>query len=47
MSGAEIEKEIVLDITEDMYTGCLPKECIEDFVCMLCYGIVIKPIKCK
>ena len=43
----EIEPEITLDITEDMYVGGLPQECIEDFVCMLCYGIVFKPIKCN
>lgn len=36
----------ILDLTDDMYTGALPSDCLQDFVCMLCYGIVIKPIKC-
>ena len=45
----DVEKlpEITLDLTDDMYVGGLPAECIEDFVCMLCYGIVLNPIKCK
>ena len=40
-------ESITIDLTDDMYVGCLPSECIEDFVCMLCYGIVIDPIKCS
>ena len=42
----EENSQITIDVTDDMYVGCLPCECIEDFVCMLCYGIVIDPIKC-
>ena len=30
----------VLDITDDMYVGMLPEDIIDNFVCMLCYGIV-------
>ena len=43
----EKQPEITIDLTDDMYVGGLPAECIEDFVCMLCYGIVMNPIKCK
>ena len=43
----ERQPEITLDLTDDMYMGALPAECIEDFVCMLCYGVVFNPIKCK
>ena len=37
--------DTLIDLTEDMYTGSLP--CIENFTCMICYGIVFNPIKCK
>ena len=36
-----------IDITDDMYTGSLHPEIIQDFICMLCYGIVFKPLKCN
>ena len=40
------DKSIVLDITDDMYRGTLDSEIIDHFICMLCYGIVFKPLKC-
>ena len=42
----EVEEPLLLDITEDMYVGSLQEEIINKFTCMLCYGIVHKPIKC-
>ena len=35
----------MIDLNEDMYTGCLPT--IEQFTCMICYGIAFNPMKCK
>jgi hypothetical protein len=43
----EEERELVVDITDDMYTGSLSAEIAEQFVCTLCYGIAFDPIKCK
>lgn len=37
---------LTLDITDDMYCGSLSMEVVQEFTCMLCYGIVIDPIKC-
>lgn len=36
----------MMDITDDMYCGSLPDEIVSSFTCMLCYGIVLNPIKC-
>ena len=41
------EEEITLDLTEDMICGELPPAIVQNFVCMLCYGIVIDPLKCS
>lgn len=41
------DQTIILDITDDMYCGALSSEVVQEFTCMLCYGIVIDPIKCK
>ena len=49
MESTQIEKEIVpvdkettleIDITDDMYCGALNPEIVQDYTCMLCYGIV-------
>lgn len=40
------DQTITLDITDDMYCGFLSQEVVQEFTCMLCYGIVIDPIKC-
>ena len=40
------DQTIILDITDDMYCGALSSEVVQEFTCMLCYGIVIDPIKC-
>ena len=43
----EISKEpFTMDITDDLYCGTLPEDLVQTFVCILCYGIVFKPIKC-
>ena len=39
--------EILLDITDDMYCGSLNPEVVGNYTCMLCYGIVFKPVKCE
>ena len=41
-----IDQTITLDITDDMYCGALPQDAVHDFVCMLCFGITIDPVKC-
>ena len=40
------EEPMVLDITEDAYLGTIDDDIINMFTCMLCFGIVNKPIKC-
>lgn len=42
----EEEDTLMLDITDDMYCGSMSADMVADFTCMLCYGIVIEPIKC-
>ena len=42
-----LQEDFVMDITDDMYCGSLPDEIVNGFTCMLCYGIVFNPIKCK
>ena len=45
--SAEIKKEpFMMDITDDLYCGNLPEDVVQSFVCILCYGIVYKPVKC-
>ena len=44
---SEEEEPFEIDLTEDHYCGNLNSEIVGDFVCILCYGIVFKPIKCK
>ena len=44
-SEEEVEP-LVIDLTEDLYCGNYTSEFVGDFTCMLCYGIVFKPIKC-
>lgn len=39
-------KTLVIDITEDMYCGSMNMDVVSDYVCMLCYGIVMEPIQC-
>ena len=41
-----MSETLLLDLTDDSYVGSLSSEIIGNFVCMLCYGIVIDPIKC-
>ena len=36
----------LLDLTDDMYQGSLNSEIVDKFVCMICYGMVMKPLKC-
>ena len=48
---AEVPEEeepepLIVDVTEDMYTGTLHEDLVNKFTCMLCYGIVFKPIRC-
>ena len=42
----ETEEPHIIDITEDMYMGTLEEDIVNKFTCMLCYGIVHKPVKC-
>ena len=46
LDGVSIEESVFLDITDDMYCGCLSSDLISEFVCMLCCGIVYEPVKC-
>ena len=46
IDGVPIDESVVLDITDDMYCGCLSSDLISEFVCMLCCGIVYEPVKC-
>ena len=41
------EESLTLDLTEDMFVGELPPTIVGNFVCMLCYGIVVDPLKCS
>ena len=41
------EEPLELDIADDRYCGDLNEEIVSDFICMLCYGVVWNPIKCK
>lgn len=41
------DETLIVDITDDMYCGSLSNEVVQEFTCMLCYGIVMDPIKCK
>ena len=48
MENNKISAEtLLIDITDDMYCGSLPDEIIQSFVCILCQGIVINPVKCE
>lgn len=40
-------KACVIDLTEDMYCGSLSLDVVSNYVCMLCYGIVMEPIQCQ
>ena len=40
------ENTCIMDISEDMYVGSLSTEIVGIYICMLCYGIVHKPVKC-
>lgn len=40
------QEPFILDITDDLYCGNLPEDMLQSFVCILCYGIVFKPVKC-
>ena len=42
----ETDDPFLYDMTDDMYVGEINEEMVQDFVCMLCYGIVFNPIKC-
>jgi hypothetical protein len=51
MAEVEMKKEqeentCLLDLTDDMYVGTFDQEVIDKYICILCYGIVIDPIKC-
>ena len=41
---SEEEEPLMIDLTEDLYCGNHTSEFVGDFTCMLCYGIVFKPI---
>ena len=41
-----VNENIEMDITDDMYVGTCSEDVVETFTCMLCYGIVDKPLKC-
>lgn len=45
--GDTMEDEtIIIDLTDDMYCGSMSVDEVSNFVCMLCYGIVMDPVKC-
>ena len=37
---------LLMDLSEDNYVGKMKDEILQNFVCMVCYGVVYKPIKC-
>jgi len=43
----ESDDTLILDITDDMYCGSMNPDMVSEFTCMLCYGIVIDPVKCR
>lgn len=43
-NGLEITKRI--EISHDMYCGSLNLMAVQDFVCILCFGIAINPLRC-
>ena len=45
-AAVPVEESIAFDVADDMYCGSLPTDVISDYTCMLCYGIVQKPLKC-
>ena len=44
--SSEEAEPLQIDLTDDLYCGNHSSEFVGDFVCMLCCGIVFKPIKC-
>ena len=43
----DADGNLIIDISEDMYCGSLCPDMLNEYVCMLCYGIVQDPIRCK
>ena len=46
MTENQVEETLVMDLTDDMYVGSLREEVVDKFTCILCYGIIVKPLKC-
>ena len=46
-TNIELEEAFEMDITSDLYVGTLNEDFMESFTCVLCFGLVFDPIKCK
>lgn len=42
-----ISEAFEMDITTDLYAGSLNVDFMDTFNCVLCYGLVFDPVKCK
>jgi len=42
-----LEEAFEMDITTDLYVGTLNEDFMDAFTCVLCYGLVFYPVKCK